>query len=257
MLYRPAHWYIGAFMAGLCPTNAWCQGTRFVDAIIISGEDERWVCERSGIPASRLVAIGSPALQFQYERRQERERLRAELGVRQEQMLIMLAVPQLWEHRMIEEAAHFAFVDRLFAVLAKRKTETIVSLHPKMDRGRYAARVRAAGLRLADRPLMEILAAADLFIAGAYSSTIRWAMAVSIPCVNLDLWQLDESTYRHITDYPTVNSWEAMENWLDSQLDRGRQKQERTAAPPMGLICDGRFGKKFVAVVEQMVEARK
>jgi hypothetical protein len=255
MLYQPAGWQLAAWMTGLRLPSFWYQGGRFADVVVVSGEDERRVCERAGIPPARVAAIGSPALQLQYERRRTCERLRGELGVGRGDMLVIVALTQMWEHGMLDEASHFAFVDRLLATLSGRNAHVVISLHPKMDRARYEPRIRAAGLRLADRPLIEILAAADLFIAGAYSTTVRWAMAAGIPTANLDLWALEESTYADMPDYPTVRSWEALESWLDACLAAGRQVRP-LAAPPMGLICDGQFREKFVALVERMAGGR-
>jgi hypothetical protein len=251
MLYRPAHWYFAGYLAGLCPSHAWFNGTRFVDAVVISGDDERGVCECAEIPPSRIVAIGSAPLQSLYERRRDRSRLRAEMGVATERKLIIVALTQLWEHNMLDREAHFAYVDRLLGLLSARDAEVLISLHPKMDPNLYRSRIEAVGLRYADRPLMEVMTAADLFIAGGYSSTVRWALAICIPCVNLDLWGLDESTYRDIPDYPTVRSWEAVEQWLDVKLKEDLDR-EPNRVPSLGLICDGQFRERFVALVERL-----
>jgi hypothetical protein len=251
MLHRPAHWYIAGFLARICPSRAWFNGTRFVDAVVVSGDDERRVCRCAGIPDVRLAPIGHPAFQVQYERRRQRERLRAELGVEKGRTLLVVSSTPLWEHKLLDEAGHVAYVDRLLKVLSGRDAEILLSLHPKMKPERYRPLVEAAGLRLAERPLIEILAAADLFIAGAYSSTIRWAMAICIPCINLDLWKLEESTYRDMPDYPTVRSWDAVEQWLDTRLSEG-PRAPNDCVPPMGLICDGQFPEKFVALVDRL-----
>ncbi len=211
---------------------------------------------RAGIASSRVAAIGSAALQIQYERRRESERLRRELGVGRSDVLLIVALPQFWEHGMTDKETHFAFVDRFLALLSRHKAQILISLHPKMSRADYEARVSAAGLRLADRPLIEILAAADLFIAGGYSTTIRWAMGIGIPSMNLDLWQLDYLTYIDTPDYPTVRSWKEIESWLDTHLEEERPSREPTP-PLMGLICDGQFGEKFVEVVERAVGDRR
>lgn len=255
MLYQPAGWHLAAWLTGLTLPSFWYQGARFADAIVVSGDDERLVCERARIPSSRIAAIGSAALQIQFEQRQNYERIRGELGIKRAELLLVVAVPQFWEHGMMNEVVHFAFIDRLFAVLGERDATIVLSLHPKMDPTRYLLRAKAAGLRLADRPLLQFLAAADLFVAAAYSTTLRWAMAVGIPSVNIDLWDLNESTYRDIADYPSVRSWDALERWLDVRIAERLPKQA-SPVPPMGLICDGRFHEKFVKLVDQISGGR-
>jgi hypothetical protein len=251
MLYQTAGWQLAAWLTGLTLPSFWYHGARFADCVVISGDDERLVCERAGIPASRLAAIGSAALQVQFECRRDCERIRAELGISRSEVLVIVSIPPLWEHGMMDEATHFAFVDTLFAFLAKARAAVILSLHPKMKRAHYVAHATASGLRLADRPLIEILSAADLFVAAGYSTTLRWAMAVKIPSINLDFWDLDETTYRDIAEYRSVRCWDALETWLAERIAEGRPKPD--AAPlPMGLICDGRFGERFVELVERM-----
>ena len=204
MLHRPAHWYLAAWFAALGLRSGWFQGTRFIDAIVVSGNDELRVCRAAGVSEHRIAAIGSPAFQIHYERMRERARIRAQLGVAPDQILLISSPPPLWEHRMIEQDDHFAFIDGLLTVLSKSRCTVIVSLHPKLSRELYEPRIRAAGATIAALPLTEILAAADLFVAGAYSSTIRWAMAIGIPSANLDLWELNEGTYRDDVDYPKI-----------------------------------------------------
>lgn len=256
MLHQPAHWYMATWLAHLSLPNFWFQGTRFVDAVVISGDDERRVCEIAGIPPARIAAIGSPALQLQYERRQERSRVRAELGLSRTDALIVVSLPPLWEHNLLDQATHFAFTDRLLAQLSNHEATVIVSLHPKMDRRLYAARIEAAGLRMAERPISTYLPAADLFIAGIYSSTIRWAMAVGIPSVNLDFWEFNELTYAGVADYVTLKSFKALQRWLDARLAGGSPKPH-DGALPLGLICDGRFGERFVELVERLAGSPK
>jgi hypothetical protein len=256
MLYQSAGWHLAARLAGLALPSFWYQGARFADAVVISGDDERLVCERAGIPPAKVAAIGSSALQIQFERRRDCERIRGVLGVAGNEVMVVVAVPQFWEHGMMDPTTHFAFVDRLFALLGKCKAKVIASLHPKMHRSYYLFRAQAAGLRLAERPLIEVLPAADLFIAAAYSATVRWGMAMGIPCINLDLWHLNDSTYCNLAEYPTVRSWDAVEQWLDARIAEGRPKPS-AGSLPMGLICDGRFGERFVALVERITKCRR
>jgi hypothetical protein len=251
MMHRPAHWYLAAWFAGLGLRSGWFQGTRFIDVVVVSGDDELRVCRAAGIPDHRIAAIGSPGFQMHHERMRERLRIRAQLGIAQDRPLLIASPPPLWEHRMIGRDEHFAFIDELLAVLARSRCTVIVSLHPKLNRADYEPRVRAMGGTIAEQPLTEILAAADLFVSGGYSSTIRWALAIGIPSANLDLWELNEGTYRDDSDYPTLRSLEALGAWIAAARDRppGPRQSEK---PPLGLICDGRFHEHLAELVERI-----
>jgi hypothetical protein len=260
MLHRPAHWYLAAWWAGLSLPSGWYQGTRFADAIVISGEDERRVCHAASIPDARIAAIGSPALQMQHERRQQRSIVRCEIEERyslpRERPLIILAMPVLWEHRMIDRASQFSFVQAALAVLVREHRSVLISLHPKMNRADYEPYAKASGAKIADTPLSEILTAADAFIAGGYSSTLRWALATGIPSVNLDLWDLNESTYDGFADYPTLRSIEALDDWVGTTLGPMKTAPgSPSETSQLHLICDGRFGERFVGLVERVSTA--
>jgi hypothetical protein len=127
-----------------------------------------------------------------------------------------------------------------------------------MDPSHYRKRIADAGLHLLERPLSEVLAAADLFVGSSYTSTMRWALALGIPSINFDFLAMDHSTYRDMRDYPTVASFEALRSWIGASLNEFHRgsRPGRSAQLPIGLICDGRFKEKFLDLVEKVIAAK-
>jgi hypothetical protein len=258
VLYRPAHWHIGAVIAGLLPRNSWHQGTRFTDAIVVSGNDDVETCQNAGIPRERLVPIGNPALQLQFDKWKERPALRRELGVPFQEPLLMATLAQFYEHHMLSRDEHFAYVEGLLAALSGHCCRVFLSLHPKMDPSHYRQRIANAGLHLLDRPLSEVVSAADLFVGSAYTSTMRWALALGIPSVNFDYLAMNHSTYRGMSDYPTLASFDALRSWVGARVREFHEgsRPARGDQLPIGLICDGRFKERFLELVDKTIAAK-
>jgi hypothetical protein len=222
MLCYPATDILGHWLAGLLPLNFWHQGTRFIDHVIVSGDEEVRVCREAGIPAGAIAKIGSPLFEELRKAAGNRDSLRQDLcrdfGLPTDRPITIFAIPVAWEHRMISQAEQFDFLRGIFPVLARSGASLLISLHPKSSRADYETFVSQFGAKIVNWPLFEILPAADVFIAGAYSSTVRWAMALDIPAVNMDVWGLHDSTYWELGGFPTFTSVPEFETWYAAVL---------------------------------------
>jgi hypothetical protein len=63
MLCYPGDYMLALATSGMLPPNIWHQGTRFVDRVVVSGNEETSVCLEAGIPAERIVKLGNPVFQ--------------------------------------------------------------------------------------------------------------------------------------------------------------------------------------------------
>lgn len=73
------------------------------------------------------------------------------------------------------------------------KYNILISLHPSVTNKEYA-RFSEYGFKLIDKPLIECLPLADLFIA-SISATIQWAIASGLPVINYDIYRYDYIDY--------------------------------------------------------------
>ena len=152
---------------------------------------------------------------------------------------------------MISQTEQFDFLRDIFPALARSGASLLISLHPKSSRASYEAFVSQFGAKIVDRPLFEILPAADVFVAGAYSSTVRWAMALDIPAVNMDVWGLHDSTYWELGGFPTLTSVAGFETWYAAVL---RDPQTVPAISPGSFKLETAPG--FTARLVHMLEDR-
>jgi hypothetical protein len=105
--------------------------------------------------------------------------------------------------------------------------------------------------RICGERLKEILPAADILIC-SYSSTLRWAVALSIPAINVDLWDLRWETFRGLEDYyVTVRDVEQLEAALTS-LRLGDKKK---SALNSGVLCDGKAMERLAGLLTSRAAA--
>ncbi len=255
LLIWPAEEIFALALSGLLPPNLWHHGTRFADRIVLSGNDEKTVCLDAGIHPEKLAVIGSISLDSVFETYSERRGAKAifltEHGLSSEKPTLILSLPPLYEHKMLDRAAHFESMRLILSSIELKRFSVVVSLHPKMNQDEYQWILEEFGYPFIKHPLKDILGYADFFVGAAYTSTLRWAMSLSIPSVNIDFWDLDDSTYRHIRDYPTVREFNEFEDRLKTYLNRPITQNVTPA--PMGLIADGKFKTRFLTLLRSIL----
>ena len=151
-------------------------------------------------------------------------------------------------------------LESVLPFLHGRGTPVILSLHPKSKEEDYRDLAARFGMPITREPLMDVLAGADVFVGGAYSSTIRWAIALGLPTVNLDFWDLKESTYAAHPDYPTVQDAPAFARLLDRALQAPWQGPEELRVPDRNVLdiaMDGQFSKRVQLLLDQLVAAAR
>jgi hypothetical protein len=259
MFCYPARDLIGLALAGVLPRNIWYQGTRYASRVVISGDEEVAVCRRAGVPETALVKLGSPVFEMLNAhwgcRTDIRFALAREFGFDPGRKIVVFAIPVGWEHKMISREAQFEVLEGTFPIL-RRPTPSgaelpviLLSLHPKSRRADYEVIAAQNGAFIVDRSLSEFLAAADVFVAGAYSSTMRWALALGIPAVNLDFWEMKESTYDGFPDFETVRTFQALQNWYTGAMQR-IAGHARLSPMPLGLMVDQGFYQRMQTLIE-------
>jgi hypothetical protein len=263
MLCYPGNHLVGLWLGGVLTANTWHQGTRFVDRVIVSGDEEGRVCADAGIAADRVIKLGNPVFDALMRnvplRVAIRHQLEAQLGIDGSRKILVFSVPQMWEHNMLTQAEQFAMVDEVLSVLRAHDGPVVLSLHPKSHPDVYRPSAARFGMPVLQKPLMDIIVAADVFVAGAYSSTIRWALALGLPTANLDFWDLNESTYANQPDYPTVRNASELRRWLDA-VERlpwkGPAELSIPARNPLGIQMDGEFSGRLESLIDRFTPER-
>jgi len=261
MLCYPGDYLLGLRDAGLLTENMWYQGTRFVDRVVISGDDEQAVCEHAGIPSERIAKIGAVPFDMIAESLTRRADIRRQLAaahrIDPDRRILMLSVPTLWEHNMITRKED-QFVEEILSTLRGYDGSILLSMHPRARAADYRALADRHGAAILEQPLIEVIVAADAFVASAYSSTIRWAIGLGLPTLNLDLWDLNESTYRAYPDYPNATSIEQFRAWIEKISHAPWTGPGPLIVPDrnlLGIRLDDQFSVRMRALVEAVIPA--
>jgi hypothetical protein len=201
------------FLHALFPAP-WAYGGGATDMVTLYSESIKVKLLQLGVPAEKMLVTGQCAMDELYILAKRKSELKRELivqyGLQGDQPLIVLAVPQHAEHGLMGSADHNDMTKSLFSNLRRIGAEVLLSLHPRSRIEDYQLMANCAGAAIATQPLLEILPAANLFVA-THSSTVRWAALLKIPTIVLDDFGVGENgmfdahSVTFITDRSTIS----------------------------------------------------
>lgn len=168
---------------------AWAYGGGATDFAAVFDETILHKQISLGVSPAKLVLTGQCSLDALYrmslDRQERRRSLDDRLGLDPSASLIICAVPQYGEHGMMDHSCHSTMSSELFRQLRSSGANVLLSLHPRSSPADYADAATQAGAVISPLPLIDVLAAADLFVA-THSSTVRWAILLGVPVIILD-----------------------------------------------------------------------
>ena len=125
-------------------------------------------------------------------------------------------------------------INFLVETLSNLSANVLISLHPKMAMERYKPLEESFSVRIAEQRLSQLIASADLFVAG-FESTVLWSILVKVP-VFLAYLQLgyDLSHYESVTN---VDDRVELQDRLQNVLENGGKPEAlREEASEMGML---------------------
>jgi hypothetical protein len=216
-------------MMGMLPKKPWYPGTSFADYIVISGADEVAMYAEAEENLDKLLYYGTHELDALHERYRDHEQLRRRFietyDMDQNKRIFMVALPRvdLWELNRASGSEYRDIVGGVLKVLVEKDFNVVGSLHPYADPADYDWIEEKFPIKICREPLRDILVVADLF-AAAYSSTLKWAVALGIPVINLDLWDRNVEVFKNLAGYQTITSideFDELVRHLEADPDNG------------------------------------
>jgi len=259
MLFYPATQIFLMRLTGMLPQNPWYQGTTFADHIMVSGKDESAMYSEAAIDPAKLLFFGSHDFDVLYECWLGREDLRHQLiddyRLDHNKKILIVSLPQLWEQGMLSEEAHWQTINDLLAVCSGQDCNVLISLHPRSNWSHYSWIEEKYPVKICQEALKDILVTADIFVA-SYSSTIRWAIALGIPVINLDFWQFDIKQFRELTGYQTVTTLpefdELVKKLASAPKSDGLNGGPNPITGEIGILVDGKAKERLVRFIESL-----
>lgn len=110
-------------------------------------------------------------------------------------------------------------------------------------------------LKISNIPTIELISVADLYIT-SYSSTIRWAIAASVPVLNLDLYNFDYDDFKSCKGVILVNrekEFEMVISQIKNAPDFYKELKENQGmeAGSWGKL-DGKSGERIINLIDSL-----
>ena len=179
--------------------NPWVMGSGNKSRIMVTGEEAKLRLESYGLDQRKIEVTGDPEFDYLFDGKKTREKSRSLLtekySLNPSKRIIMVALPQLYEHKILNYQDHCQTIAHICTVLSDSNCNVLASLHPKMNIANYRHVERQYKIKILEEPLREVLPSADLFVTGQGSSTKLWAILLLIPTLVLDWYGLDYETH--------------------------------------------------------------
>ncbi|MCF6434976.1 polysialyltransferase family glycosyltransferase [Pseudoalteromonas sp. MMG022] len=195
---------------GIHPENPWVLGGGVADSVLLDSKREK----------SRLVSYGGVDTKYQvtgtaaqdevlhcYNNKASiKKTLLNNANFSIDRPILIISLPQYFEHRLMGKEEHIEIFKDLFDKLAVLNYSIFVSLHPKSDRDDYHwINECSPNIKIIDCSLTNIIAIADIFM-GTYTSTMCWALMCHVECVIVDHPNLNYQDFLREFDIPVCKS---------------------------------------------------
>ena len=200
----------------------WVLGGGFSDYVLLDSEREKERIISYGGDESKYIVTGIAAHDDLYEsyliKRKLKKIIITENSMMDSKKNLILALPQYYEHKLMDKDSQLIIYRDLFSKLVKLNFNVIVSLHPKASFDDYSwINSVSKNLIISTRPLTELITIANVFVS-TYSSTISWALLCEIPCVIVDHPNLNYSDFYSEFHIPVCKTNDELIEILSSEL---------------------------------------
>lgn len=174
----------------LHPENPWVLGGGFSNIVLLDSQREKSRIVAYGGEESKYVVTGIAAHDDVYKnfiiKDSLKEKVLKETSMQGKEAILVLALPQYYEHKLMDKSEQLIIFQDLFNKLAQTQYSIIISLHPKANPDDYSwINNVSENIIISKRPLTELVTIADVFV-GTYTSTVSWALLCQKPCIIID-----------------------------------------------------------------------
>ena len=248
---------LALYQNGMLPPSPWVMGSGDSNLVAVDGQDTKERYMRAGVPERKIVITGHQSHDILYECERNKQQLRTTLYKKylfdSEKKLIILAVPQLGEHRILPWPEHWKEIKFLVSTLGSLHQNLLLSLHPKSDYSQYQFLEQSYRCKISQEPLVKILVACDCYIA-TLSSTIQWAIVCGIPAVVVDFYGMGYDVFDKFRGVLKITKKETLSSMVARILYDPRYSTSlRTEQAKMAFLIgpfDGKACKRITALIQ-------
>lgn len=260
--YPPAN-ALAAWLAGIMPKNPWLIGNGAATRMAVESQWLKRLYLQQGIKAEKMIVTGKPSLDDLAAdiQRNSHNHLRHAMNLPEETHIVLLAVPQFAEHKMLSWEDHWKEMDFLFSTLSQLpNTRLVLSLHPSSDPQAYQSIAEKYGAAIARERYFTLLSGCDVFIA-AESSTVLTAIGVCKPTLVLGYYHWHEGIYDDAPGVVTVRKQEdtapAVMHLLNDRAYYEELAEAQQKRSSDWILLDGKCTERVVNELYRLIETSK
>jgi hypothetical protein len=197
-------------LAGLLVDNLWFHGTKYADYILVADSVDYSILSKNYGFRGEIFVFGSPFFdkleKIILNKEGVRSKIYAEYGLDKTKKLIIFNVQNLAEHKLVSESESDVFYDQVLALIKNTGQNLLLTMHPSMNIESYRYLEEKFKCRICLTPLIEYMPAADIFLTGPNSSTLRFAEYSGVQFCQLDFFESENESLRLDRGYRTSKS---------------------------------------------------
>jgi hypothetical protein len=201
LLYKPAYILRALRDNGMLPDNPWVLGGGNSDKLLVDSEHAKQRFVREGVLEEKVVITGHGSHdtlhQIYTNRVALKESIVEQYGLNLERKTVLVALPQLGEHKILPWEEHWKEIHFICETLQALEANVLVSLHPRMNPENYRFVEDEYDLSIVKERLYKVLPAVDVYIC-TFSSTLEWSVMCGIPTVIIDFYGFNYTMYDDI-----------------------------------------------------------
>jgi Alpha-2,8-polysialyltransferase (POLYST) len=243
---------------GCLPTNPWAMGCGLSDFVCLDSLHTFNRYKSYGVQESKLRIVGDVAFDILHAGFSRSKGVRAEIaakyGIDPAKKTLLISLPQLAEHDYLPWDVHFEIIEFIMETLRQSGHNILISLHPKMDRSRYAYLEDKYSASILSERLYQALPACDLFIA-TFSSTVTWAILCGIPAVVVDFYKLEMKMFDFLRTPCIVSRKEDLADAVEAPFENPLDFSEDWESLSRSTVFDGKTQERYGNLIRESVRS--
>ena len=256
MYFYPPEVMMGLGMFGSLSEYPWMIGNGLLNVMCVDNNRNKKACMTQGVSENKLKIVGD----IQYDALHEtysnstsiRNGLHEKYGMEKDQHSIILAMPQLAEHKILDWNRHWQEIEFLVNGILADGRGLLISLHPKAEKQKYEFLEKAGRCRILDESLKDVLPVADLFVA-TFSSTVLWAVLCGVKTVVVDFYGFNYDIFDYMKSLSIVRDKTIFVETVRQKLANKVNFESDWSELSKDIVFDGRTISRYCDVIEEIV----
>ena len=263
LLRLPTTKIIAMEQLGYRPAHPWVLNSEETALIAVESERMLEYYRNEKLSEDRLIVTGAlyddVLAESAHRSRELRDRLIAELGLREDLPILLCALPPSQFPRDCEFADYASLLSFWMGSLSQVKGwNVVIRPHPRVTEEQIHDLERF-GIKISNWDTASLIPLCDLYVASV-SATIRWASACGKPVVNYDVYQMNYADYQNVGGVLTVFSKSAYRDTIN-RLTSDPAYYEKISALQLQEMSkwgclDGKSSERMLKLFDDLVDAK-